>query len=148
MAAAAEFRHHDFERANGRLHAIELGAGDPAVVFIPSLAGSAIQFAEAARHVAAARRAVVVDLRGHGHSAPPADDDYSIKGYAADVALIADRLNLREVIVAGHSMGGGVALAYAAAHPAQVRSVVLVDPIDDPSRRPAGAMDGFLASLE
>ena len=133
----------------GRLHLTDGGAGDDLpIVFIPSLAGTARQWAAQLSHVRRTRRAVALELRGHGRSEPPRDRDYSIESMAVDVDAVLTALRIPRFIVAAHSMGGGVALAYAAAHPRQVGGVFLVDPIDDPSLRPPDAMTSFLHRLD
>lgn len=73
------------------------------------------------------RRAVALELRGHGGSDPPADGDHSIGGYRADVASCADALGLDRFVLVGHSMGAAVAAAYAADNASRVAGLVLVD---------------------
>jgi pimeloyl-ACP methyl ester carboxylesterase len=133
----------------GRLHFTDGGTGgDLPIVFIPSLAGTLRQWSAQLSHVRRTRRAVAIELRGHGRSEPPRDRDYSIESMAADVDAVLTALQIHHVVVAAHSMGGGVALACAAAHPQQVAGVFLVDPIDDPSQRPPDAMTSFLRRLD
>ena len=68
-----------------------------------------------------------LELRGHGDSAwadPPA---YSYADYAGDVAKVVEKLDLRDFVLIGHSMGGMVSLVYAATHPGRVARLVIVD---------------------
>jgi pimeloyl-ACP methyl ester carboxylesterase len=55
---------------------------------------------------------VMPDLRGFGAS-EIAEADQSILDYASDIAGMLDQLRIRQAIIAGHSMGGYVALAFA-----------------------------------
>ena len=55
---------------------------------------------------------------------------------AGDVAAVVDTLKLDRFVLVGHSMGGGVALTYAGAHPDRVAGLVLVDPIGDGKQIP------------
>jgi esterase len=67
------------------------------------------------------------DQRGHGDSDwtnPPA---YSYQDYAADLDRLAARLDLRDFVLIGHSMGGMVAMVYAAAYPGRMAKLVVVD---------------------
>ncbi len=48
-----------------------------------------------------------LDLPGHGRSAPPGYD--SINTYAESVAAFIDKLDLQQVVLIGHSMGGAIA---------------------------------------
>jgi 3-oxoadipate enol-lactonase len=66
------------------------------------------------------------DCRGHGLSDKPAGR-YSVEQFADDLADLADHFNWRTVVVAGASMGGCVALAYAAAHPGRAAGLGLFD---------------------
>jgi pimeloyl-ACP methyl ester carboxylesterase len=132
----------------GRLHAVDGGAGEPAIVLLPSLAGTARQWQNQADHLRRDHRAVVIELRGHGKSDEPRDGNYSLEAMASDVNAVAASLGLTRFVLVGHSMGGGAALAYAAAHPAMVSGVLLADPIDDPSRHPAAAMKPMLDRLQ
>jgi pimeloyl-ACP methyl ester carboxylesterase len=68
-----------------------------------------------------------LDQRGHGDSAwvqPPA---YTYEDYASDLAEVVERFDLRDFVLVGHSMGGMVALVYAATHPGRVGRLVVVD---------------------
>lgn len=72
-------------------------------------------------------RIVRFDQRGHGLTGPAPDGDYSIDAFVADVDAVADRLGLERFVLAGNSMGGGIAMAYAMQHPDRLRGLVLVD---------------------
>jgi pimeloyl-ACP methyl ester carboxylesterase len=74
----------------------------------------------------ASRRAVAVDLRGFGESDAP-DQPYRIEGYGDDLAFVGARLDLGPSIVVGHSMGGMVALDFAARYPDQVRAAIILE---------------------
>jgi pimeloyl-ACP methyl ester carboxylesterase len=52
-----------------------------------------------------------------------------VRDFSDDLAALLDALDLDAVHVAGHSMGGGVALQLAIDHPPRVRSLVLVAPM-------------------
>lgn len=68
-----------------------------------------------------------LDQRGHGDSAwvdPPA---YRYEHYAADLNEVAEKLDLCDFVLVGHSMGGMVSLLYAATHPGRVAQLVVID---------------------
>ncbi len=71
-------------------------------------------------------RVITPDLRGFGASDKPAGD-YSMTTLADDVLALVDALDLNRVVLGGHSMGGYVALRFAAAHPERLAGLVLVD---------------------
>ena len=68
-----------------------------------------------------------LDQRGHGDSAWSEPPDYSYARYAADLAEVVDKFDLRDFVLIGHSMGGMSSLIYAATHPGRVAKLVVVD---------------------
>lgn len=117
------------------------------VLFVHSLAGNGGQWALQLDHLWRRRRAVALDLRGHGDSDPADDGDYSIPALAGDVAAVADELALRRFVLAGHSLGAAVAIEYAGRHPERVAGLLLVDPNGDQTRVPREQMEPFLEAL-
>jgi 3-oxoadipate enol-lactonase len=69
---------------------------------------------------------IAPDLRGMGQSDAP-DLGYSINIYAADLAALLDALNVEDVILCGHSMGGYIAFEFLRHWRSRVRGLVLVD---------------------
>jgi pimeloyl-ACP methyl ester carboxylesterase len=65
-----------------------------------------------------------------------------------DVEATADTLKLQQFVLVGHSLGGGVALVYAGAHPERIAGLLLVDPIGDGTQTPPGEVAPFLEGLE
>jgi pimeloyl-ACP methyl ester carboxylesterase len=72
-------------------------------------------------------RCLALDQRGHGDSGWSPAGAYSIQDHARDIARFVARLALREPIVAGMSMGGINAIAYAADHASALRALVSID---------------------
>ncbi|UNO39089.1 alpha/beta hydrolase [Streptomyces sp. MST-110588] len=73
------------------------------------------------------RRLIMLDLRGTGDSAVPADPaTYRCDRQVADVEALRTHLGLERVDVLAHSAAGDLALLYAARHPRRVRTLVLV----------------------
>jgi pimeloyl-ACP methyl ester carboxylesterase len=69
---------------------------------------------------------VMVNPRGTGGSDRPSDSSsYEIDDYVADVEELRGHLGQERLLLLGHSHGGVVAQAYAAAHPGRVRRLVL-----------------------
>jgi 3-oxoadipate enol-lactonase len=69
---------------------------------------------------------LLYDCRGHGASDKPAGP-YSIELFARDLADLLDRIGWGSAVVAGASMGGCIALAFAAAYPARTCALGLID---------------------
>lgn len=106
----------------------EAGRGRP-VVFLPGLGvPAAAAFLEAATDPAlAGRRALLVDPPGSGPSDAPDPPHETLAAHAADLAALLDHLALGPVPVVGHSFGGSLAVALAAARPDLVAALVLAE---------------------
>jgi len=89
---------------------------------------------------------IILDLRGMGQS-DSVNEFYTIADIASDIAGLLDHLKVQKAFIAGHSMGGYVALAFARAYPNRVRglgmisSQVLADPPDRKEGRYKTAAD-------
>ena len=68
---------------------------------------------------------ILPDLRGFGESTT-VDLPYTMDDYASDVAKLLDQLDIQKTAIAGHSMGGYVALAFARLYPERVSGLGLV----------------------
>lgn len=80
---------------------------------------------------------IIPDLRGFGES-ETVDTPYTMDDYASDIAGLMDQLNIQKAAIAGHSMGGYVALAFARLYPEHVSGLALVSsqaPADPPERK-------------
>ncbi len=114
-----------------RVRVLESGsAGDLDVLMLHGWVASAYSFRHQLRSLpSVGARCLAVDLRGFGLSdKPAARDSYTLDAYIADLDALFDALSLRRVVLMGHSMGGGIALAYALARPERVRGLLLVCP--------------------
>lgn len=105
--------------------------GDPAsndrVALIHSLAMDHNYWRPVAeRLVKAGACAVALDCRGHGGSGKP-KGPYFAGDFADDLAALTDHLKWPPHVVAGSSMGGSVALSYAARHTERVAGLTLID---------------------
>jgi pimeloyl-ACP methyl ester carboxylesterase len=117
------------------------------VLFVHSLAGNGGQWALQLDHLRRRRHAMALDLRGHGDSDPADDGAYDVLSLAGDVGAVANHFALRRFVLAGHSLGAAVAIAYAAQHPERVAGLLLVDPNGDQTRIPRRQLEPFLAAL-
>ncbi|MEI9995813.1 MAG: alpha/beta fold hydrolase [Rhizomicrobium sp.] len=71
---------------------------------------------------------VVWDMRGHGQSDYPQDqDEYSEEKTVADMAALLDAVGVKQAIVGGLSLGGYMSLAFAASHPERVSALLIID---------------------
>jgi len=74
-------------------------------------------------------RVVAHDRRGHGRSSQPSDGN-DMDAYADDLAELIEELDLRGIVLVGHSTGGGEVTRYVGRHGTErVAGVVLVDAV-------------------
>ena len=124
------------------------GDGSLPVVFVHSLAGNTQQWSAQLSHIRTTRRAIALELRGHGQSLPPADGDYAIESMVEDIQTVVYKLGIERFILVGHSMGGSVAGAYAGVYPERVAGLLLVDPSGDSTQMPIEEVQQYLGALE
>jgi pimeloyl-ACP methyl ester carboxylesterase len=111
-----------------RLHALERNpAGQPAVLLLHGYLDHGRGFDPLCAALPASWRTVALDFRGHGQSGHVAGGLYHLPDYLADVDFTLDALGVAAVHLVGHSLGGTVALVYAAARPERVRSVTSIE---------------------
>src|ERR1700736_928454 len=116
-------------RVNGlALHYLEWGAAEaPPIVCIHGYTGSADAFNALARHLKDRYRVLALDVRGHGESAWSPAGAYRYADQAGDLAGFADHLGLDRFTLIGTSMGGIIAMAYAAEHAGRLSGLVIND---------------------
>src|SRR6266851_6420615 len=115
--------------ANGlSLHYLEWGEADSSpIVCVHGYTGSADAFNALARHLQDRYRVLAPDVRGHGESAWSPTGDYRYADQAGDLAAFARQLGLEKFILIGTSMGGIIAMAYAAEHVQRLLGLVIND---------------------
>lgn len=128
-----------------RLYAEETGRGPP-LLFLHGLGGSGYVLRRVVAQLAASHRVITLDMRGFGRSDKPFDQLYSPLDQAAHVKEFIRRRGLANFTLAGHSFGGGVALAVTldlnASHPNLISRLVLMNAPAFP--QPLSRAVGFL----
>ncbi|HEY7037300.1 MAG TPA: alpha/beta hydrolase [Methylomirabilota bacterium] len=116
-------------RINGiTLHYLDWGAAEaPPVVLLHGITGHARVWDHLAGRLTPGHRVLALDQRGHGDSDPAPDDDYGVGTMADDVAAFTGSLGLDRFALVGHSMGGRIAIKYAADHAARLDRLVIID---------------------
>lgn len=69
---------------------------------------------------------IAPDLRGFGNSSKPLTG-YGGKIAAEDIYQMVKQLGYKQIFLVGHDIGAQVAYSYAAAHPEDVRKLVIMD---------------------
>lgn len=103
-------------------------ASKPTVMLVHGLAGSRDNWNRVARYLTPHYHVIIPDLPGQGDSKVPADFDYSIPNLAEKLRRFAEAAKVdKNLNIAGHSMGGAIALLYTAQYPIDTQSLFLVD---------------------
>lgn len=112
-----------------------VGAGDPVIV-VHGGPGLDHRYLRPGLDVLARKHALVYyDQRGTGRSAVDVGPEtIDIEAFVADIEAVRRALGHSRVHLMSHSFGSQIALAYARAHPARVRSLVLLNPVDPGTR--------------
>src|SRR5690606_10899786 len=103
----------------------EAGQGDPPVVFLHGYPFDRTMW-RAQLDGIKGQHLIAVDLRGFGASAS-SNPAASIDDYADDVAALLSKLEIPRAVIAGLSMGGYVALAFAERHRDKLAALALLD---------------------
>jgi pimeloyl-ACP methyl ester carboxylesterase len=109
----------------GGLHFIDQGRGTPVVLLHGFPLDSRMWAAQVPALTSAGHRVIAPDLRGFGQSR--SDQPFTIQSLADDVHALLAGLGALPVVLAGLSMGGYVALAYAKKYPDDLRGLMLLD---------------------
>ncbi len=113
--------------ADGRHYAyLEGGQGAP-LMLVHGFGANKDAFAPVAAMLTAHYHVVIPDLLGFGESDHPQDADYTAAAQAERMHALAQVLGLKSLHLGGSSMGGHIALLYAARYPAEVQSLWLLD---------------------
>ncbi|HET7018975.1 MAG TPA: alpha/beta hydrolase [Streptosporangiaceae bacterium] len=104
--------------------------GDPAlpVVLSHGFGATAEMWLGNVAALAASREVVTWDLRGHGKTQCPPDQDlYSAAACVEDLAALLDEVGADQAVLGGLSLGGYLSLAFYLAHPERVAGLMLAD---------------------
>ena len=105
---------------------LEGGSGAP-LVLVHGFGADKDNFTRVSRYLTPHYRVIVPDLVGFGESSHRADVDYHYAAQAERLRAFVQALGLKRIDLGGNSMGGGIAMSYAAQHPDEVASLWLID---------------------
>lgn len=123
------------------------GEGQPAILFLHGWLDHSHSFDAVLPHLPDWSLALL-DFRGMGRSGHVGGGGtYHFSDYTLDVECALEGLGLGPVHLVGHSLGGIVALAYAAARPERVKSVSLIESLGPSGGEPAVALERLRSFL-
>jgi pimeloyl-ACP methyl ester carboxylesterase len=148
MTTAVEPREHTAEARGLRFRYVEWGeAGAPAIVLLHGLSSTCRLWDNFARAFQDRYRVIALDQRGHCDTSWPDEPEYTTDAYVADLEALVEVWGLDRFALAGLSMGGMNAIAYAARHAQRITHLVSIDipPGFDAEKRPSRPIDKHVA---
>ena len=89
------------------IHYTVAGHGEPALVFVHGWCCDGTYWKDQVAAFDSTHKVITVDLAGHGQSGINRSN-WTIEAFGGDVAAVVEKLDLKKVILIGHSMGGPV----------------------------------------
>ena len=106
---------------------LEGGKGEP-LMLLHGFGANKDHFTKVARFLTPHYRLIIPDHIGFAESSHPHNADYTPTGQAKRLRSLAHALAIDQLHLGGSSMGGQIAMTYAALYPAEVESLWLLDP--------------------
>ena len=105
------------------------GEGKETILFIHGLGGTRKHWQQNMPALSRNYRTIAVDLPGYGDSKlPEVPEGNLLQFFSKSLLALMDSLSIRKAHVAGHSMGGQVAMLLAFEHPERVQKLILAAP--------------------
>ena len=139
-----------------KLHYEDYGAGEPIILIHGYPLSGRAWDRQVPVLLDAGHRVITYDRRGFGDSSRPSTG-YDYDTFAADLKMLLDELDLRDVTLVGHSMGTGEVTRYIGKYGSdRIARGVLVSPIppflletdDNPDGLPGSLFEGFVESAK
>ena len=131
----------------------DLGAAEPAFLFLHYLGGSGREWQEVVNLLSPAHRCVCADTAGFGQASSMSG--FSVEEMVEALQELVQTLRLKQFILVGHSMTGKVAMAFATKYQSEILGMVLVapsppgpEPIEDEARSTMLSEHGTNAGAE
>lgn len=120
------FRSRWWDTAEGQLHYVDEGVGEP-VVFVHGVPAWSYHFRAQIKHLRRSHRCIAMDHLGFGLSDKPNPWRHHPSVLSRHVEDLIDGLGLRRVTLVVHDWGGPLGLAYAVRSPANVKRLVILN---------------------
>ena len=102
------------------------GKGDPALVFVHGWSCDSRYWRKQISVFKKKYQVITIDLAGHGHSGM-GRSIYTLRSFGEDVNAVVKHIEAKNIILIGHSMGGGVVAQAALLNPDRICGIIGVD---------------------
>jgi pimeloyl-ACP methyl ester carboxylesterase len=106
------------------IHAERYGKGEK-IIFIHGAGGNARSWYFQKEYLKASMEVILIDLPGHGNDAEGTGCD-TLEGYIKYVHEVIRELGIDKCYIAGHSMGGAIAMSFALSSPDMLKGMILI----------------------
>jgi pimeloyl-ACP methyl ester carboxylesterase len=93
------------------------------------------------------KRIIRMDMPGFGLTGPSPENAYSYAYFSMFLDSFLNKLQVKSCILAGNSLGGGIAWNYTLAHPEKVKKLILIDASGYPRKDEKGSIGFKIASI-
>lgn len=93
------------------------------------------------------KRIIRMDMPGFGLTGPSPENAYSYAYFSMFLDSFLNKLQVKSCILAGNSLGGGIAWNYTLAHPEKVKKLILIDASGYPRKNEKGSIGFKIASI-
>lgn len=106
---------------------VDEGSGDETIIFIHGLGSYLPAWQKNIKELKSSYRCIAIDLPGYGKSSKIPHNGM-MTFYANVLVQFMDKLDIPNAVIAGHSMGGQIAMVTALEYPERVNKLILVSP--------------------
>ena len=142
---------NEFKRDNAMINYNIYGDGGNTLLFVHGAYMDQTYWNEQVKFFSPDYKVVTMDLPGHGKSGK-GRLEWSVEGFAYDVSAIIRKLELKNVILVGHSLAGDINLIAATSRPKNIIGFIAIDDFKDAATKPSKALkkqtDAILKKLK
>ncbi len=93
------------------------------------------------------KRVIRLDMPAFGLTGPNLENKYTYAFYSSFLNAFMNELNVRQCIIAGNSLGGGIAWHFAIDYPNRVHQLILIDASGYPKKDEKGSLGFKIAQI-
>jgi haloalkane dehalogenase len=120
------FEPHYFHSAQGLMHYVDEGFGEP-LVFLHGNPTWSFMYRQLIGSLSNSFRCVAPDYIGFGLSEKPANVSYSPRMHAQNIESLIGSLGLEEITLVMHDWGGPIGMSFALAHPSKIKRLIVLN---------------------